>query len=522
MGFIRAERKQQVLFGYSLDEFVPADAVCRFVVDLVSALDLSDLYADYSPQGGEAYDPGAMLATWFLAYTEGVTSTRKLEERCGRDMHFIYASGNLRPDHTSLSRFRQRHLRRLPDLFVQIVRLAQNRGLSQFRTICIDGTRLKANANPGKSLSGTEIERHLAKIRAQISEYLQQCELSDGGGSEEQIREELQRLEQKQKLYEERLPEFRQRRSSLHYANRERHRINLTDPDALKMKKVNAGHGVPGYNGQASVDAESGLIVAAEAVTDANDTAQFSRQHAQAEGNLGQDPERSYVADSGYHSLEQLEYVEDRQVDAVIDDIYPDRRSPIGAEPKPSDRTDRERAKRSDFVYDPQADEYICPMGRRLFFRTTRKESSGQTLRIYWTDCRGCEHRVGCTSKDGKPGYKRIFRDPREGLAEAMAAKAGSEAGRARLNTRFATVERVFGHLKENLGFRGVRLRGIEKVRGEWLLMCIGHNLKRMLRLIGTETTARKNHCHSSKNVPTGPFWAPSIPLTCYRYGAAA
>ena len=75
MGFIRADREQQVLFGYSLDEFVPADAKCRFVVDLVSELDLRPLYADYSDQGGDAFDPGMMLATWFFALTSGFSST---------------------------------------------------------------------------------------------------------------------------------------------------------------------------------------------------------------------------------------------------------------------------------------------------------------------------------------------------------------------------------------------------------------------------------------------------------------
>ena len=95
-------------------------------------------------------------------------------------MHFIYVSGNLKPDHTGLSRFRQRHLARLPDLFVEIVGLARHKGLSQFRTICIDGTRLKADANPGKSLNGEELQRGLEKVRAQIAEYLKQCELADG------------------------------------------------------------------------------------------------------------------------------------------------------------------------------------------------------------------------------------------------------------------------------------------------------------------------------------------------------
>ena len=89
------------------------------------------------------------------------------------------------------------------------------------------------------------------------------------------------------------------------------------------MKTVNEVRGVPGYNCQASVDADTGLIVAAEAVTDANDFAQFSRQHAQVEETLGTEQERTYVADSGYHSLDQLNYVDKNKIDAVIDDPTP-------------------------------------------------------------------------------------------------------------------------------------------------------------------------------------------------------
>ncbi len=504
MGFIRPEREQQILFGYSLDEFVPADALCRFVVDLVSRLDLRAVYADYSDQGGDAFDPAMMLSTWFLAYAEGETSTRELEQRCRRDMHFIYVSGNLKPDHTSLSRFRQRHLARLPDLFVAIVRLARQKGLSQFRTICIDGTRLKANASPGRSLTSEELQRGLEKIRAQIAEYLKQCELADGAAAEEgELRRELARLQARQAQYEQRLNEIEQRRQTLHSQNRERHRINLTDPDALKMKKVNAGRGVPAYNGQASVDAETGLIVAAEAVTDANDGAQFSRQHAQVEETLGEDESRTYVADAGYHSLDQLKYADDNRVDAVIDDRRPDHRSPKADQPAgDATRTDGQRVTRAAFAFDADADEYICPLGRRLGFRNLWTDRAGNTFRVYGRSCMDCDSRAGCIGRTGTETYKRVFRNVLEPLAEAMAAKAAAEAGRALLNVRFATSEPVFGNLKENLGFRGVRLRGIAKVRGEWLLMCIGHNLNRLFRLVGSDGLPRRDQGPSSESAP--------------------
>ena len=142
MGFITANREQLTLFGYSLDDFVDESAKCRFIVQLVNRLDLNDLYADYSTQGGDAFEPAVLLATWFLAYSEGQTSTRKLEGLCLRDMHYIYTSGHLKPDHTSLSRFRQRHLERLPGYFVQMIRMAVEEGISDFKLIGIDGSKL--------------------------------------------------------------------------------------------------------------------------------------------------------------------------------------------------------------------------------------------------------------------------------------------------------------------------------------------------------------------------------------------
>jgi transposase len=138
MGFIMNNREQESFIGYSLDDFVSREAKCRFIVRLVSELDLQDLYDQYSEQGNDAFDPEAMLATWFFAYSDGVTSTRKLEERCQRDLHFIYVSANLQPDHSSLSRFRKKHLSIIPEYFIQIVRRASEKGLKDFKRVAIE------------------------------------------------------------------------------------------------------------------------------------------------------------------------------------------------------------------------------------------------------------------------------------------------------------------------------------------------------------------------------------------------
>ncbi|WP_044281346.1 transposase [Caldithrix abyssi] len=127
MSFITYNRSQMNLFGYSVEDFARDDPKSRFVVELVSRLDLSALYSRYSSQGGDSYAPDMMLALWFYAYSNGITSTRKLEELCKYDTRYIYITGNQHPDHSTLSRFRKAHLDLLDQYFVEILLIAPGR-----------------------------------------------------------------------------------------------------------------------------------------------------------------------------------------------------------------------------------------------------------------------------------------------------------------------------------------------------------------------------------------------------------
>ena len=152
MGFIKGNREQLGLLGYSLDDFVERDSKARFIVKIVDALDTRELYSRYSSQGADAIDPKVQLATWFMGYCESITSSRKLEYNCKKNLDFIYISTNLQPDHTSLSRFRKRHLDLIPKYFTEIIRKAYSQGLSDFKEIAIDGTKLPSVSSKKKSM----------------------------------------------------------------------------------------------------------------------------------------------------------------------------------------------------------------------------------------------------------------------------------------------------------------------------------------------------------------------------------
>ena len=145
MGFIKADRTQQDLFGYRISDFAKSDAKSQFIVDIISRLDLTTLFQRYSDQGGDSYAPDMMLGLWFYAYSQSESSSRKLEELCQYDTRYIYLSCNLRPDHTTLSRFRKAHLDLLSGYFVQILLIAEQEGITDLKHISIGNRRVGDN-----------------------------------------------------------------------------------------------------------------------------------------------------------------------------------------------------------------------------------------------------------------------------------------------------------------------------------------------------------------------------------------
>ena len=181
--------------------------------------------------------------------------------------------------------------------------------------------------------------------------------------------------------------------------------------------------------------------------------------HQRAEATLGAERSRSYVADAGYHSLDQLAYIEREQVDAVLADPTPLQRSKRGGETPQYCGAGEGRFTRSDFAYDAETDHYRCPAGERLTYQQTQRHR-GRRRRIYGTSaCRGCALKARCQPKAHL--LRRIFRDEAEHLAEAMHERLQHVESKARLTARKGSVEPVIGNLKANLGFRRFSLRGL-------------------------------------------------------------
>lgn len=172
MDFRSNDRNQQVFFGYSLSDFVPANSFPAFVVQFVFELNIDPIIESYSPDGSKAYDPRIMLSIWFLAFSRGITSTRRIEYECKNNLEFIYTSANLKPDHTTLYRFRALADKLMPELFAVVVKNIVQKTNFKFDSIAIDGTKMRSRSSWRKSHTEKDIEAMLAKVREEIAGYL--------------------------------------------------------------------------------------------------------------------------------------------------------------------------------------------------------------------------------------------------------------------------------------------------------------------------------------------------------------
>jgi len=482
MGFISNDRKQIDLLGYCLDDFVSKDAKCRFVVDLLSRLDLRLLYDQYSAKGADAFDPSTMLATWFFGYSEGEISTRKLEDKCNRDLHYIYVSANLRPDHSSLSRFRKDNLELLNNYFVQLVQLAEAEGLSDFSHLSIDGSKVEACCSIKQSKTSEGLAKEAAAIRRDIEVYMEHCDLAEINDLPEEnienIREKISQLQELEKTYKERQYQLEERKQTIKPEHRDKHQINLVEPDAFMMSRVNGNKKRPGYNSQIATDTKTGFIVANDVVQDRNDKKQFSKQYKNINTNLSYNPQREYDLDAGYFSLDQVKFAFDNNIDAVIADPNSTFCTNSSDIPTVEEILKKNRAvTKSDFRFHEQENYYECPSGRKLR-HVGQKNDSKTLIDLYQSEsCEDCLLRSRCLSNKNKSGRRTTRRDKREVYAEQMREKLKTQYAKERLKSRAMTVEPVFGNLKENLGFRRFRLGCIGNVKAEFNLMCIGHNI---------------------------------------------
>jgi transposase len=334
---------QGLLLPPSLGDWLPAEHMARFVAELVDEhLDLSRIRAAYTEgKGAPPYDPRLMVRLLVYGYCTGVRSSRRLEAACVDVVAFRWLAAGQAPDYRSIARFRRRHLSALGHLFVQALALCQAAGMVRLGRVALDGTKLRANASRRKAMSYARMSEKEKILAQEVSALLAEAEAIDKAEDAEfgknrrtdELPEELQRRET-------RLAKIRQAKQALEDEARERaeaeagqkardrgedddtvaERVaeagqkaapkpkaqrNFTDPESKIMKTAD-GSFHQCFNGQAVVDAEHQVIVAADVTDCAADVANLVPMTAQATANTGRAP-GEVLADAGYCSEANLD-----------------------------------------------------------------------------------------------------------------------------------------------------------------------------------------------------------------------
>ncbi len=467
--------RQRQLFPSSIFDLLPKDHPCFIFDDILQQLDTSSAEECYSFIGQRAYPPKILVAILIYAYSHGVFSSRKIAQKCLEDLGFMYVAHLHKPDFRVLSDFRKKHLDLLRSCFVQSAQIAMKLGLVRLGHVALDGSKFKANTSKHKAMSYGRMEKFEKELQAEVEAMLEQARQCDededealGSASGYEIPEELEEKQKRLKKIQEakKALEEREKKENPNEPIDPKKQISFADKEARIMGKN--GQFDYAYNAQISVDEEHQIIVGQHVSTACNDAQQLGPALENIEATMGCLPEK-LSADNGYMSGENLEKLEQAQVDGYI------------APGREGKKKDSERIDKSEFVYDEQNDTFICPEGHRLECCQVNKNGT-KVYRAEARACEACENRTRCCrSKSGGP--RTIKTDTYEDLRREMARKMSEPQAQETYRRRKAIVEPVFGRIK-NLGFRGFLLRGLEKVRGEFALMCTAHNILKIVKAV--------------------------------------
>ena len=193
--FLPVDREHDLAKPISIQKCLPEGHLARYIVEIVESLDLSHFEQSYAGRGQEAYPPAMLLALLIYAYATGIFASRKIERATYESIPFRYIACNLHPDHDTLATFRKRFKKEFEEIFVQVLRVAQETGVGRFGTVSLDGAKIHANASRHSALSYAHAQQLEAKIKAEVAELLKKAEEATAIPEGMNLPEEIQRRE---------------------------------------------------------------------------------------------------------------------------------------------------------------------------------------------------------------------------------------------------------------------------------------------------------------------------------------
>ena len=467
--------------------------------------DLSALSAKFKNDatGAPAYDPAVMLKIVLLAYSRGLVSSRAIERVCCESVLFMAISGDTQPAYTTIAAFVRGLSQEIAAIFTEVILICDRQGLIGRQMFAIDGVKLPGNASKAKSGTHAELAHRARAIERRVKSMLTEHRKQDAHGTqgaaqapsaEERRAKAIESLRAEAKSIR-RFLKSNAKRESAKGAER---KSNLTDNDSAKMA---TGKGViQGYTGAAAVDASHQIIVAAQAHGSGSEQSLLVPMVEQAQPFAAE--ETVITADAGYHSEANLKQLSEQGIAALIADglmrkrderfkdqgkykAGPDPLYNKAPAPKP---TGGGKFKPQDFAHDQEHNTCVCPAGKLLYSNGSHCTNKGRTHHKFTgakRDCVPCALRDQCLRTPEQTAVRQVaFFHQNQGTAhkhtDAMRQRIDSVEGRALYGRRIATVEPVFGNLRNNKGLDRFTLRGQRKVDTQWKLYCMVHNIEKL------------------------------------------
>jgi transposase len=430
-----------------IDDCLPAEHLARFIVAIVGMLDLSAFYAYYAAVGGEPLDPQVLLSLLLYAYTTGVFSSRKIELATYEVIPFRFIAGGLHPDHSTIAWFRKQFLTEIQEVFAQVLLIAHELGYLRLGNISLDGSRVHADASKSKAVSYGRLLQLEAQLRQEVEELLALGEQADETGLPPGLV-----LETEVALRQERLVNLAEAKRVLEARAAERHQVELAEYQAkLQAREEKARETGRKPRGPTPKPPQPG----------ARDKDQYNFT----------DPDSRIMknsADGGFDQHYNVQVAVDQASLFVVGHTL--SHHPV----------DTYEALPTIDTIPPQIGQPKTAALDKIYFAPKN---------IQALEARGIDPFIATGREPHHKSWRERFAQtpeppPRDAsLIVQMAYKLQTEIGKAIYGLRKCTVEPVIGIIKEVLGFRQFSLRGLQAAAGEWCLVCLAWNLKRLHRL---------------------------------------
>ena len=441
--FITTNRAQSYLLPPSLEDWLPEKHLARFIVEIVEQLDLCAIVSKYRGCGSEAHHPTTLIALLIYGYATGVFSSRKIEQATYDSVAFRYIAADTHPDHTTLANFRKNHRNEFESLFVQVLLMAKEMKLLKLGNVSLDGSKVKANASKHRALSYAHIVKLEAQLKAEVEQLMRQAEVSDNTSNNDMdIPAELARRE-------DRLREIAAAKTKIEERAKLKEAEAQKEYDAKVAKREEQRKADKKPRGR-EPKAPVGGIKDKEQISLTDEESRIMKSSG---GGFVQGYNAQAVVDTNTMLILSAGVTQDcndkKQIVQMLDKIT--------ALPEELGKIDTLLA---DTGYFSAANVNYChEQGITPLIAMNREQHNLALIERFAEDA-------------PEPNTDSVM--------EKMAWRLTTKVGRALYAVRKSTVEPVFGIIKNVMGFRQFSMRGLEKVTGEWTLVSIAWNLKRL------------------------------------------